>query len=49
MDTEGYPALLAKYGLHPLSLTGPELREFVTENMQTYRALAQQFQLKKAR
>ena len=48
MAAPGYPKLLAKYGLYPLSLTGPSLRSFITDEMARYRQLVSQFQLTRA-
>ncbi len=45
MAAPDFPRLLAKYGLYPQSLTGPELRSFIAAEMDRYRHLVSQFQL----
>lgn len=46
MDAPGYPDLLRKYGLYPLSLSGNLLDTYITQRLAEYRRLAPQLGLR---
>jgi len=47
MAAPGYPALLNKYGLYPLSMTGAPLHQYVDQRLTEYRELAPELGLRR--